>query len=177
MSSATTAVSQMAFTVRFDDEAHLKLRSMCGEASRPPTAWARSTPASNETSLSPLLSDAIVSLLSSNLYPCIPNGIYGEVPPPQNSHWIQLAWALPSCSVKSVPPLMGFAVRVRSAGQIYGPTCHQRDRADVTGFVTLVRLSSLGQHVGVLALAGYKRRKSALTAGPICPHINYKPTN
>ena len=62
---------------------------------------------------------------------------------------------------------MGFAVRVRSAGQKYGPTCHQRDRADVTGFVTLVRLPSLGQHVGVLALAGYKRRKSALTAGPI----------
>ena len=62
---------------------------------------------------------------------------------------------------------MGFAVRVRSAGQQYGPTCHQRDRADVTEFVTLVRLSSLGQHVGVLALAGYKRRKSALTAGPI----------
>ena len=54
---------------------------------------------------------------------------------------------------------MGFAVRVRSAGQKYGPTCHQRDRADVTQFVTLVRLSSLGQHVGVLALAGYKRRK------------------
>ena len=62
---------------------------------------------------------------------------------------------------------MGFAVRVRSAGQKYGPTCHQRDRADVTEFVTLVPLSSLGQHVGVLALAGYKRRKSALTAGPI----------
>ena len=62
---------------------------------------------------------------------------------------------------------MGFAVRVRSAGQKYGPTCHQRDRADVTESVTLVRLSSLGQHVGVLALAGYKRRKSALTAGPI----------
>ena len=62
---------------------------------------------------------------------------------------------------------MGFAVRVRSAGQKYGPTCHQRDRADVTEFVTLVRLSSLGQHVGVLGLAGYKRRKSALTAGPI----------
>ena len=62
---------------------------------------------------------------------------------------------------------MGFAVRVRSAGQKYGPTCHQRDRADVTEFVALVRLSSLGQHVGVLALAGYKRRKSALTAGPI----------
>ena len=61
---------------------------------------------------------------------------------------------------------MGFAVRVRSAGQKYGPTCHQSDRADVTEFVTLVR-SSLGQHVGVLALAGYKRRKSALTAGPI----------
>ena len=57
---------------------------------------------------------------------------------------------------------MGFAVRVRSAGQTYGPACHQRDRADVTEFVTLVRLSSLGQHVGVLALAGYKRRKSAL---------------
>ena len=55
----------------------------------------------------------------------------------------------------------------RSAGQKYGPTCHQRDRADVTEFVTLVRLSSLGQHVGVLALAGYKRRKSALTANPI----------
>ena len=68
---------------------------------------------------------------------------------------------------------MGFAVRVRSAGQKYGPTCHQRDRADVTEFVTLVRLSSLGQHVGVLALAGYKRRKSALTADPFkaltCP--------
>ena len=62
---------------------------------------------------------------------------------------------------------MGFAVRVRSAGQKYGPTCHQRDRADVTEFFTLVRLSSLGQHVGVLALAGYKRRKSALTANPI----------
>ena len=62
---------------------------------------------------------------------------------------------------------MGFAVRVRSAGQKYGPTCHQRDRADVTEFVTLVRLSSLGQHVGALALAGYKRRKSALAAGPI----------
>ena len=62
---------------------------------------------------------------------------------------------------------MGFAVRVRSAGQKYGPTRHQSDRADVTEFVTLVRLSSLGQHVGVLALAGYKRRKSALTAGPI----------
>ena len=62
---------------------------------------------------------------------------------------------------------MGFAVRVRSAGQKYGPTCHQRDRADVTDVFTLVRLSSLGQHVGVLALAGYKRRKSALTAGPI----------
>ena len=62
---------------------------------------------------------------------------------------------------------LGFAVRVRSAGQKYGPTCHQRDRADVTEFVTLVRLSSLGQHVGVLALAGYKRRKSALTANPI----------
>ena len=62
--------------------------------------------------------------------------------------------------------VMGFAVRVRSAGRKYGPTCHQRDRADVTEFVTLVRLSSLGQHVGVLALAGYKRRKSALTAGP-----------
>ena len=57
---------------------------------------------------------------------------------------------------------MGFAVRVRSAGQKYGPTCHQRDRADVTEFVTLVRLSSLGQHVGVFALAGYKSRKSAL---------------
>ena len=65
---------------------------------------------------------------------------------------------------------MGFALRVRSAGQKYGPTCHQRDRVDVTEFVTLVRLSSLGQHVGVLALAGYKRRKSALTAGPVVVH-------
>ena len=52
-------------------------------------------------------------------------------------------------------------------GVIIERKCHQRDRADVTEFVTLVRLSSLGQHVGVLALAGYKRRKSALTAGPI----------
>ena len=74
---------------------------------------------------------------------------------------------------------MGFAVRVRSAGQKYGPTCHQRDRADVTEFVTLVRLSSLGQHVGVLALSGYKRRKSAPTADPIalvepCHYIVYK---
>ena len=65
---------------------------------------------------------------------------------------------------------MGSTVRVRSAGQKYGPTCHQRDRADVTEFVTLVRLSSRGQHVGVLALARYKRRKSALTAGPNWPH-------
>ena len=65
---------------------------------------------------------------------------------------------------------MGFAVRVRSVGQKYGPACHQRNRADVTEFVTLVRLSSVGQHVGVLALAGHKRRKSALTAGPI-PYI------
>ena len=73
---------------------------------------------------------------------------------------------------------MGFAVRVRSAGQKYGPTCHQRNRPDVTEFVTLVRLSSLGQHVGVLALAGYKRRKSALTAGPITLQPYYsKPTN
>ena len=72
---------------------------------------------------------------------------------------------------------MGFAVRVRSAGQKYGPTCHQRDRADVTEFVTLVRLSSLGQHVGVLALAGYKQRKSALTVGPIATaYCNICPT-
>ena len=62
---------------------------------------------------------------------------------------------------------MGFAVRVRSVGQKYGPTCHQRDRADVTEFVTLVQLLLLGQHVGVLVLAGYKCQKSALTAGPI----------
>ena len=58
-------------------------------------------------------------------------------------------------------------IRGPKYGPKYGPTCHQRDRADVTEFVTLVRLSSLGQHVDVLALAGYKRRKSALTAGPI----------
>ena len=69
----------------------------------------------------------------------------------------------PDCYMAS----MGFAVRVRSAGQKIRATCHQRDRADVTEFVTLVLLSSLGQHVGVLALAGYKRRKSALTADPI----------
>ena len=36
--AAMTAASQMAFTVRYDDEAHRKLRSICGEASRPPTA-------------------------------------------------------------------------------------------------------------------------------------------
>ena len=47
---------------------------------------------------------------------------------------------------------MGFAVRVRSAGQKYGPTCHQRDRADVTEFVTLVRLSSLGRIRTVFSL-------------------------
>ena len=60
---------------------------------------------------------------------------------------------------------------VRRPCQIRGPkirpACHQRDSADITEFVTLVQLSSLGQHVGVLALARYKRRKSALTAGPI----------
>ena len=71
--------------------------------------------------------------------------------------------------LKSGAVAMGFAIRVRSAGQKYGPTYHQRDRADVTEFVTLVRLSLLGQHVGVLELAGYKRRKSALTANPIPP--------
>ena len=49
--------------------------------------------------------------------------------------------------------------------------CSLRESAHrVTEFVTLVRLSSLGQHVAVLALAGYKRRKSALTAGPIAGH-------
>ena len=37
MNAATTAVSHMAFTVRYDNEAHRKLRNMCGEASRPPT--------------------------------------------------------------------------------------------------------------------------------------------
>ena len=73
----------------------------------------------------------------------------------------------PITKVQPTVATMGFAVRVRTEGQKYGPTCHQRDRTDVTVFVTLVRLSSLGQHVGVLALAGYKRRESALTAGPI----------
>ena len=77
------------------------------------------------------------------------------------------------------PGTMGFTVRIRSVGQKYGPTCHQRDGADVTEFVTLVRLSSLGQHVGVLVLAGYKRRKSALAAGPmgsarVIPYITSK---
>ena len=60
---------------------------------------------------------------------------------------------------------------VRRPRQIRGPNIRAnvppKGRADVTEFVTLVRLSSLGQHVGALALAGYKRRKSALTAGPI----------
>ena len=63
--------------------------------------------------------------------------------------------------------LMGSPSASDPRAKKYGPTCHQRDRADVTEFVTLVRLSSLGQHVAVLALAGYKRRKSALTANPI----------
>ena len=86
-----------------------------------------------------------------------------------------MPWQLPAvnCDISTISihyqecAPMGFAVCVRSAGQKYGPMCHQRDHADVTEFVTLVRLSSLGQHVGVLALAGYKRWKSALTAGPI----------
>ena len=93
---------------------------------------------------------------------------------PPSSSWVGTRWWQFSSSFSSLvsaspssSTVMGFAIRVRSAGQKYGPTCHQRDRADVTEFVTLVRLSSLGQHVGVLALAGYKRRKSALTAGPI----------
>ena len=87
--------------------------------------------------------------------------------------WLSIHWLFfPSPPARPMPPpkihkTMGFTVRVRSVGQKYGPTCHQRDRADVTEFVTLVRLLSLGQHIGVLALAGYKRRKSALTAGPI----------
>ena len=81
---------------------------------------------------------------------------------------IRMGQQLADSKIKKHFMAMGFAVRVRSAGQKYGPTCHQRDRADVTEFVTFkVRLSSLGQHVGVLALAGYKRRKSALTANPI----------
>ena len=92
---------------------------------------------------------------------------------PENDHfhWVHLQeWSVMVmhvfCRCKNTIT-MGFAIRVRSAGQKYGPTCHQRDRADITEFVTLVRLSSLGQHVGVLALARYKRRKSALTADPI----------
>ena len=42
----------------------------------------------------------VLSLLGSNLYLCKPSPtcLYSEVPPPQNCHWIQLAWALPSCS-------------------------------------------------------------------------------
>ena len=51
--------------------------------------------------------------------------------------------------------VMGFAVRVRSAGQKYGPTCHKRDRADVTEFLSpwcdCHRLGSTC--TGVLALA------------------------
>ena len=60
----------------------------------------------------------------------------------------------------------GFAVRVRSAGQKYGPTCHQRDRADVTEFVTLVRLSSLGQHVGHAASSGLVASPNPIAAIP-----------
>ena len=39
MGAAMTAASQMAFkpTVRYGNEAHRKLRRLCGEASRPPT--------------------------------------------------------------------------------------------------------------------------------------------
>ena len=43
MGAAMTAVSQMAFTVRYDNEAHRKLRSVCGEASRPPSTIHRPT--------------------------------------------------------------------------------------------------------------------------------------
>ena len=89
-----------------------------------------------------------------------------------SNHFQCQEWGLPFSVSR-----MGFAVHVRSAGQKYGPTCHQRDRADVTEFVTLVRLSSLGQHVGVLALAGYKRRKSALTANPIDANDAYTHNN
>ena len=73
---------------------------------------------------------------------------------------------------------MGFAVRVRPAGQKYGPACHQRDRADVTEFVTLVRLSPwcdcclLGSTLASWRWPGYKRRKSALKAGPIVANAN-----
>ena len=41
MGAAMTAVSQMAFTVKYNklnNQAHRKLRSMCDEASRRPTA-------------------------------------------------------------------------------------------------------------------------------------------
>ena len=37
MGAAMTTVSQIAFTVRYDSEAHRKLRRLCDEASRPPT--------------------------------------------------------------------------------------------------------------------------------------------
>ena len=96
---------------------------------------------------------------------CDPNIVICQLAENLECHY-NLRKGFSAASNEQLSP-MGSAVRVRSAGQKYGPTCHQRDRADVTEFVTLVRLSSLGQHVGVLALAGYKRRKSALTAGPI----------
>ena len=98
-----------------------------------------------------------------------------STPPPKKNHGTvrRLVWRRYCVTLlyrsHAASLSMGFAVRVRSAGQKYGPRCHQRDRADVTEIVTLARLSSFRQHVGVLALAGYKRRKSALTTGPIKP--------
>ena len=46
-------------TVRYDNKAHQKFCGLCGKASCPPSASGRSTPVSNETSLSLLLSDSI----------------------------------------------------------------------------------------------------------------------
>ena len=69
---------------------------------------------------------------------------------------------------------MGFAVRVRSTGQKYGPTCPPkgpcwRHRVYHLGAIVVACMGST--LIGVLALAGYKRRKSALTARALLlPH-------
>ena len=62
---------------------------------------------------------------------------------------VSVQWSAGSELTTEWLSVMGFAVRVRSTGQKYGPMGHQRDRADVAEFVTLVQLSSLRQHIGV----------------------------
>ena len=98
-----------------------------------------------------VLGNALKDALTSQCY----KGKRGN---PYESHELrslrQQQWGSPSSSDP----------RAKNTGQ----RATKRDRADVTEFVTLVRLSSLGQHVdvGVLALAGYKRRKWRSDGGP-----------